>query len=121
MNLTIVNPDNLTIIDGIALHFDLTELTPENIHALQWTKSIGHLEFTDKNNEPINELPEWSETVIEKHQRLYEEQQQGQEKQARQNIFIVNGQAREQRIENTRNANLLNQQQKINDYVQEQM
>lgn len=121
MNLTIVKPDNLIIVEDIPLRFDLAVFTPENLHALQWAESIGHLEFTDKDNESINELPEWSEAVIKEHQRLYEEQQQEQEKQARQSIFLVNGQARQQRIEHTRNTSLMKQQQKINDYVLEQM
>lgn len=121
MKITIVKPDNLTIIDGVALHFDLSKATPDNLHALQWSVANGHIEFTDQANELIDTLPDWTVLIIEEHQRIQEEQQKEREKEAKQNLFIANGLARQERIDNSHQSKLRQQQQKINDYVLEKM
>lgn len=47
MKLTIVPVDSLVIVDGYpVMGLDLTAV-PENIHAVQWTGSGGHIEYND--------------------------------------------------------------------------
>jgi len=100
MRLTIVQPDRLTLIDGVPQHFDLQKFgVPPNLHALQWNNKEGHIEYSNEPNETITVLPQWTTAVIEEHQRLTEAQRQEQEKEARAAIYIGNGQARQERIE----------------------
>ncbi len=105
MRLTIVQPDRLTLVDGIAQHFNLQDLgVPPNLHALQWNNKEGHIEYSNEANETISALPEWVAAVIAEHQRLTEEQRQPEDKQARAAVFVGNGQARIDRLERRQSA-----------------
>ena len=46
MRLTIIRADNVVLVDGRALHVDLT-LLPANLHAVQWDGDAGHIEYND--------------------------------------------------------------------------
>ena len=99
MRLTIVKEDNLVLIDRQVQTFDLSgyEL-PESFWALQWQETSGEIEYTDKNNEKIDTVPEWTKPIIAKHRRLTEEQKLKQEKENQQAFYLQNGQARKNRI-----------------------
>lgn len=99
MRLTIVKEDNLVLIDRQVQTFDLSgyEL-PESFWALQWQETSGEIEYTDKNNEKIDVLPDWTKLIIAEHQRLTEEQKLQQEKANQQAVYLENGQARKNRI-----------------------
>ena len=49
--VTVVPADRLVMVDGEALHFDVT--APASLHALQWTGEAGHTEWTDAPNKPL--------------------------------------------------------------------
>ena len=101
MQLTIVKSDNLVLIDNQAQTFDLSGYAlPENLWALQWQNTSGEIEYTDKNNETIDVLPDWTTLIIAEHQSLAEEQKLQQEKTNQQTIYIINGQTRKNRISN---------------------
>lgn len=66
MKLTIIPLDNTVYKDN----FSYTGLTlgsvPENIHALQWNKDAGWIEFNDGSaNEKIQTLPAWAVNCVE--------------------------------------------------------
>ena len=46
--VTVVPADRLIIVNGEALHFDYP--APANLHALQWDREQGHIEWTDDYN-----------------------------------------------------------------------
>ncbi len=122
MELTIVQPDNLTIIDKTPQRFDLSGYgLPANLWALQWRVTDGEVEYTDQPNEHITTLPGWTLPIIEEHQRLTEEQAICQEKQAREAVFLVNGSARQERIQQQKITRIKQEQQRINNFVMEQM
>jgi len=50
-SLTVVPSDSLIIVDGEPLHFDFD--APENLHAIQWDGTSGHIEYTDGPNEVL--------------------------------------------------------------------
>lgn len=100
MRLTLVQPDRLTLVDGAPQHFDLQKFgVPPNLHALQWNNKEGHIEYSNAPNEALAALPDWTTAVVEEHRRLTEAQQQEQARQAREAVYIGNGQARRERIE----------------------
>lgn len=121
MNLIIIRPHNLVVVDTDALNFDLSESIPENLYALQWQQTHGHIEYTDQPNEDITELPDWAVAVVEEHQRLLQVQEQQQRMQAQHEIMLVNGQARKERVRKARVARQRAEQQAINHFVREQM
>ncbi len=99
MQLTIVKPDNLVILDHRGLQFELDSFDcPDNLHALQWTTESQNIEYTDQLNEPLTELPLWTQPVIEEHQRLIQQQNEQQKQEEAIALFINNGSARKQRI-----------------------
>jgi hypothetical protein len=61
MLLTIIPVDGTVIENGIGYNsLDLSSCgIPSNIRALQWRETSGWLEFWDKQNEDITELPSW--------------------------------------------------------------
>jgi hypothetical protein len=44
-SVTVIPIDRSVYVDGICLIFDFT--APDNLHALQWHGSSGHIEYTD--------------------------------------------------------------------------
>ena len=99
MQLTIVKPDNLVIVDNHGLEFDLSGFDcPENLHALQWTADAQHIEFTDQPNEPLTELPEWAQGIMAEHQRRLQRQQENQQREEAHGLYIGNGLARQERL-----------------------
>ena len=127
MQLTIVEPDNLTIVDGKAQQFYLSPFDlPEHFWALQWQNDKGHIEYNSsedphKHPDIIYSLPDWTQPIIDEHERLSEEQEEHQEALARQSLFISNGQARKARIQQQTIARKHQEQQQINHFVKEQM
>ncbi len=125
--LTLVEQDQLVILNGLPQHFDLEGYDqPDDLWALQWTGSDGHIEFDQqhspgKPNEAISQLPDWTGPIIAEHIRLTEEQQEEADKQAAGAVFITNGQARRDRIQRQSIAARKSEQQQINQFVKEQM
>ena len=118
MQLTIVKEDNIILVDGLEQSFDLSGYSlPENLWALQWQNTAGEIEYTDKNNEKINVLPDWTKPIIEKHQFLVKEQTLQQEKEHQQAIFLQNGQVRIQRIQRQDEAQQAKEQKSVNSYI----
>jgi len=65
MKLTIIPSDKVVVIDYKGISFGLDNAAiPQNIHALQWDSSSGHIEYTDSDNIAISELPEWANTCV---------------------------------------------------------
>lgn len=62
MRLTIVVPDGLVVVDGIASSPLTWDGTPVDVHALQWYGEVGNIEFVSglKPNEQIDTLPQWA-------------------------------------------------------------
>ena len=120
MRLTIVKPDNLVILDKRSHRLSLTDV-PGNLHALQWQGSQGHIEYSNQPNEAIRQLPGWTEPLIQEHQRLSDIEDTEREQAGRQAVHQLNGDARQRREEQSRNARLLKEQQTINHFVREQM
>ena len=61
MRLTIIPVDGTVIENGVGYNsLDLSSCgIPSNVRALQWKETSGWLEFWDKQNEDITELPSW--------------------------------------------------------------
>ena len=122
MYLTIVKPDNLVLIDGQPQTLNLLDFgVPENLHALQWQDSTGHIEYSNQPNEDISQLPEWTGAVIEGHRRMTGEQEAEREASERQAVHLNNGGARQNRIEVQQLQQQQAQQQHINQLVMEQL
>ena len=68
MQLTIIPIDGNVKKDGIGyLDLDLSSCSiPSNIRVLQWQETSGWLEFWDKQNEDITELPSWVNCCLAK-------------------------------------------------------
>lgn len=118
MQLTIVKADNLVLVDRQAQTFDLLGYSlPETLWALQWQETSGEIEYTDKNNEKIDALPDWTKPIIEEHKRLAEEQKLQQEQEERQNIYAINGQVHQQRIKRKQQQQAASELQKLKQQV----
>jgi hypothetical protein len=61
MKLTIIPVDGNVTKDGVGyINLNLSSCAiPSDIRALQWKETLGWLEFWDKQNENIAELPNW--------------------------------------------------------------
>lgn len=66
MKLTVIREDGAVYKDGISYApLDMTGV-PTDIHALQWKKTFGWIEFAEspdgfkQTNAPIAELPQWA-------------------------------------------------------------
>jgi hypothetical protein len=68
MLLTIIPVDGYVKKDGIGyLELDLSSCAiPSNVRVLQWQETSGWLEFWDKQNEDITELPSWTNCCLAK-------------------------------------------------------
>ena len=66
MLLTIIPVDGNVIKDKVGyLNLDLSSCgIPSNVRALQWQETTGWLEFWDKQNEDITELPSWTNCCL---------------------------------------------------------
>ena len=66
MLLTIIPVDGNVIKDKVGyLGLDLLSCAiPSNVRALQWKETSGWLEFWDKQNEDITELPSWVDCCL---------------------------------------------------------
>lgn len=70
MKLTIIREDNIVYKDGKSYdNLDLSDV-PTNVHALQWKKNAGWIEYLQDedgirpHNEMIDILPEWANNAI---------------------------------------------------------
>ncbi|WP_420588239.1 hypothetical protein [Bacterioplanoides sp.] len=121
MHLIIIRPHNLVVVDTDALNFDLSDLTPDNLYALQWDDSSGHTEYTGQENETISTLPDWATDVVNKHRELLQKQRASERLLAVSRIILSNGQARKDRVTKQIRARAKQEQQTINQFVREQM
>ena len=122
MQLTIVKPDSLVILDRRSQSLNLTDFDiPGNLHALQWQDKQGHIEYSNQPNDTISQLPGWAEPVIQEHRRLTELQDTEREQEASKAIHQINGGARSERIRQQKMQQLAARQQKINQLVQEKL
>ena len=66
MLLTIIPIDGNVKKDGVSyLQLNLSSCAiPSNVRALQWKETSGWLEFWDKQNEDITELPIWVDACL---------------------------------------------------------
>ena len=66
MELTIIPIDGSVRKNGVEyIQLDLSSCAiPSNIRALQWQETLGWLEFWDKQNEDITELPSWVDSCL---------------------------------------------------------
>jgi hypothetical protein len=66
MKLTIIPVDGTVIEDGVSYtNLDLSScVIPADVRALQWIEVSGWLEYWDKQNENITELPSWVECCL---------------------------------------------------------
>jgi hypothetical protein len=77
MKLTIIKDDNAVYLDGKSFS-NLNLTVPTNIHALQWNNDFGHIEYvnSEKPNETINELPEWTSNCLNAWQNAFDAEQE---------------------------------------------
>ena len=66
MILTIIPVDGNVKKDEVGyIDLDLSSCAiPSNVRALQWQETLGWLEFWDKQNEDITELPSWVDSCL---------------------------------------------------------
>lgn len=99
MQLTIVYPDNLVVIDRVCQNFPLDPFNPpDNFHALQWSGDDGRIEYNDYTVAPINELPVWASDIVDEFNRLRADDQEKLKQQRLSAFYVENGQARKTRI-----------------------
>jgi len=68
VKLTVVADDSTVLVDGVHAEIDLTAIAiPNNLHALQWDGSTGHIEYKDVENEDISSLPSWASDCVTAH------------------------------------------------------
>ncbi len=84
-HVTVVAPDNLIIVNRVALNFDYPHAP--NLHAIQWNgiSKSGHIEYTDAPNKELGRSDYETEILpfVQAFQAEYEHQQQAnQEAQA---------------------------------------
>lgn len=64
MKLTIVFEDRVVCKDTLCYrNFDMSGV-PQEVHALQWDTSLGHIEYKNTNNEVISALPSWALDLV---------------------------------------------------------
>ena len=84
-HVTVVAPDNLIIVNRVALNFSFTNAS--NLHALQWdnTAKTGHVEFTDGPNKELTkadykkEVLPFVQAFQSEYQRKEQEEREAQE------------------------------------------
>lgn len=62
MKLTIVKPDGMVGIDGVFFPLDLSSL-PDNLHAVQWSGTSGHIEHIDGANQNLTDISMYQHIV----------------------------------------------------------
>ena len=77
MKLTIIKDDGAVYKDSVSYANLSLPTIPNNVHALQWNNSTGHIEFVDniKANEAITELPSWANDALTAWQIAYDAEQ----------------------------------------------
>jgi hypothetical protein len=77
MKITIIKDDATVYKDGIVYGNLSLPTIPNDVHALQWDGSVGHIEFTNnvKVNETITELPSWANDALNAWQSAYDAEQ----------------------------------------------
>lgn len=75
MQLSIIPSDNAVYKDGLGYLGITWGNTPDDVHALQWNGTTGHIEFIghSKPNEIITVLPQWALNAEEAWQVAYDE------------------------------------------------
>lgn len=74
MNLTLVKDDNMVIVDGLALRFDLSPYNlNDELHAIQFLNGSGHIEYKDRL-EKISSIDDY-QAIITRHAELKAEQE----------------------------------------------
>lgn len=98
MQLTIVYPDDLVVIDRYCKTIPLEPFdTPDNFQALQWSNDSGQIEYTDYAVEPITELPAWAMEIVDEFNRLRGIESDLIRKQQQSEVYVSNGTARVER------------------------
>jgi hypothetical protein len=77
MKLTIIKDDGAVYKDNVSYANLSLSAIPNDVHALQWNDSVGHIEFVGnvKANEAITELPSWANDALTAWQTAYDEEQ----------------------------------------------
>jgi hypothetical protein len=77
MKLTIIKDDGAVYKDRVSYSNLSLPTIPNDVHALQWNDSTGHIEFVGnvKANEAITELPSWANDALTAWQTAYEFEQ----------------------------------------------
>lgn len=78
MKLTIIPIDGTVNKDGYGyIRLDLSSCSiPSNIRVLQWENTSGWLEFWDKQNEDILELPTWANSCVTLWEETFAKEQE---------------------------------------------
>lgn len=78
MRLTIIPVDGNVMKDGVGyIQLNLSSCAiPSNVRALQWGDTLGWIEFWDKQNEDITELPSWVNCCLNAWQVAYDQAHQ---------------------------------------------
>ena len=84
MKLTIIPIDGTVNKDGYGyIRLDLSSCSiPSNIRVLQWENTSGWLEFWDKQNEDILELPTWANSCVTLWEETFAKEQEFKAKNA---------------------------------------
>lgn len=76
MKLSIIPSDGAVYKDGVSYaNLDLSSV-PEDVHALQWDRDSGWIEFKDESefrkppNKAIAELPKWANDALAKWEEV---------------------------------------------------
>ena len=78
--VTVVPADKLIIVDDEAIVFDAPFVAPENMHALQWSGTSGHIEWEDDYNWILE--PEAYEDEVAPYVALWQAEKARREKAA---------------------------------------
>jgi len=78
MNITVVNEDKVIVVDGEGINLPFT--LADNIWAIQWNGTSGHIEFNDGTpNEELTDFSDYqylADTHATEKQRLADEEAQ---------------------------------------------
>ncbi|MDR0477094.1 MAG: hypothetical protein LBH14_04055 [Desulfobulbaceae bacterium] len=85
MRLTIIVPDNIVAIDGLARRIDLQGFDlPPNLRVVQWIGDKGWEEYTDAFNEEITDISAYQPIIDEWRRLKTEDEARAAEEAARQ-------------------------------------
>lgn len=103
MQLTIIYPDDMVVIDRVCQTFPLAPFKPpDNLHALQWSHDSGQIEYDDYTVDPIKALPDWATAMVDEFNRLRSVNQTLLKQQQQSALFVANGEARQERMRQQR-------------------